>query len=131
MLLDTSGLLCCFDADENRHAAAAAYFDAAPIRVTYNYVLAEFVALCQARGLPRTAALEFATAIAADAQVELVWIDATIHDAAMQLLRSQLDKSYSRCDAVSFIVMQQRNMGAALTTDYHFSQAGFERLLPR
>jgi predicted nucleic acid-binding protein len=131
MLLDTSGLLCCFDADENRHSSAAAFYDGAPIRITHNYVLAEFVALCQARGLPRTAALEFATAIAEDPQVDLVWIDATIHEAAMQLLRSQLDKSYSLCDAVSFIVMQQRNITAALTTDHHFAQAGFERLLPR
>ena len=45
MLLDTSGLLCLFHAAERQHQAAVAFFDAAPIKITTNYVLAEFVAL--------------------------------------------------------------------------------------
>lgn len=54
MLLDTSGLLCCFDADDVRHAEAVANYQAAARRVTHSYVLAEFVApgrrvACRAR----------------------------------------------------------------------------------
>ena len=33
------------------------------------------------------------------------------------------------CDAVSFIVMDMLELGEALTTDKHFEQAGFRRLL--
>jgi predicted nucleic acid-binding protein len=131
VLLDTSGFLCCLDADESRHGAAARLYDAAVLRVTHNYVLAEFVALAQARRLPREDSLAFAAAVLADAEIETVWVDRAIHDEAMRLLQAQSDKSYSLCDAVSFLLMQQRGITDALTTDQHFDQAGFHRLLPR
>jgi|SRR3989304_5912602 len=102
MLLDTSGLVCCFDADDARHLAVVACYDGTKVRLTHNYVLAEFVALCQARGLPREAALSFATEILRDPDIEVVWIDSAAHEEAMRLLQNQLDKSYSLCDAVSF-----------------------------
>jgi len=129
MLLDTSRLLCCFDADDARHGDAVRHFDSALLRLTHNYVLAEFIALTQSRRLPREASLAFATDVTNDAEVEVVWIDPALHDEAMRLLQSQLDKAYSLCDAVSFLLMQQRNVVDALTTDRHFEQAGFRRLL--
>jgi predicted nucleic acid-binding protein len=129
MLLDTSGLLCCFDADEARHNDAVRYYEGANVRLTHNYVLAEFVALAQARRLPRTEALAFAADVVSDSDVTVVWIGPTIHEEAMRLLQSQTDKSYSLCDAVSFVVMRERGVLEALTTDRHFDQAGFRRLL--
>jgi predicted nucleic acid-binding protein len=39
------------------------------------------------------------------------------------------DKSWSLVDCSSFVVMQQRGIVEALTTDEHFEQAGFVRLL--
>lgn len=129
MLLDTSGLLCCFDADEQRHESAVYHYDSGLLRLTHNYVLAEFVALTQARRLPREASLTFVSSILLDPQVEVVWVDPAFHGEAMRLLHSQLDKSYSLCDAVSFVLMRQRSIGEALTTDSHFEQAGFRRLL--
>jgi len=104
-------------------------YDRASVRLTHNYILAEFVALCQARGLPRETSLNFATEVLRDPEIEVVWIDAAFHEQAMQMLRSQLDKSYSLCDAVSFLLMRQRDVLDALTTDHHFAQAGFQRLL--
>jgi len=106
VLLDTSGLLCCFDADEARHVDAVRFYDGAGLRLTHNYVLAEFVALAQARRLPREDSLAFAADVLADPEIETVWIDRAIHDEAMRLLRSQTDKAYSLCDAVSFQLMQ-------------------------
>ena len=47
----------------------------------------------------------------------------------MALLGTQIDKSYSLCDAVSFILMRDCRLIQALTTDRHFEQAGFQRLL--
>jgi len=52
MLVDTSGLLCCFDGDDARHDEAVVLFDRGTQRFTHNYVLLEFVALAQARRLP-------------------------------------------------------------------------------
>ncbi len=131
MLLDTSGLLCCFHADEMRHVRAVQLYDDAPVRITHNYVLAEFVALAEARNMPRPDSLGFAANVLVDPDVEVVWVDPLFHDQAMKLLQSQLDKTYSLCDAVSMVLMRQRGVLDALTTDYHFEQAGFRRLLPK
>ena len=129
MLLDTSGLLCCFDADDFRHGDAVRHYGTAPLRLTHNYVLAEFVALTQSRRLPRETSLDFAANVMADLEIEVVWVSIALHDEAMTLLKSQLDKSYSLGDAVRFVLMRQRNILDALTTDRHFEQAGFRRLL--
>jgi predicted nucleic acid-binding protein len=59
MFLDTSGLLCFHHRAEPQHADAVQLFKSAVLRLTHSYVLAEFVALAQARGLPRQAALSF------------------------------------------------------------------------
>jgi predicted nucleic acid-binding protein len=61
--------------------------------------------------------------------VEVVWVEESLHRAAMALLRERPDKSYSLCDAVSFVLMRGRFIGEALTTDHHFEQEGFVRLL--
>jgi len=44
-------------------------------------------------------------------------------------LTLRLDKTYSLCDSVSFVIMRQRQITEALTTDKHFEQEGFIRLL--
>ena len=97
--------------------------------VTHNYILAEFVALAQARHLPRKESLAFASDVLESPEIELVWVDQMLHNEAMSLLQSQLDKSYSLCDAVSVVLMRQRGLSDALTIDRHFSQAGFRRLM--
>jgi uncharacterized protein len=129
MLLDTSGLLCCFDADESRHVKAIELYAGTTFRLSHNYVLAEFIALADVRHMPRQSALGFAGEILKDADVDVVWVDRQLHDEAMKLLSAQLDKAYSLCDAVSMVLMRQRGIVDALTTDRHFEQAGFRRLL--
>jgi predicted nucleic acid-binding protein len=47
----------------------------------------------------------------------------------MDLLLARQDKTYSLCDAVSFVLMRQRHLTEALTTDHHFEQESFQRLL--
>lgn len=64
-----------------------------------------------------------------ESSIEVVWVDPDMHAAAVSLLRNRLDKSYSLCDAVSFILMRERGIADALTTDKHFEQEGFIRLL--
>jgi predicted nucleic acid-binding protein len=129
MLLDTSGLYCCVDADDTRHEEAVTLFDAAPRRVTHNYVLAEFVPLAVARGYPRAQAVAFAAAILEDPEIDPLWGAPDLHRAAMSLLQSQLDKRYSLWDAISFLIMRATGITESLTTDRHFEQAGFVRLL--
>lgn len=121
--------MCLFDRRDFRHADAQTLYDSAPARLTHSYVFAEFVALAHARGAPRAAALDYAFDLLSDPEVEVVWVGETLHRRALELLRTRLDKSWSLCDAVSIVLMQHSGVGDALTTDHHFEQAGFRRLL--
>ncbi len=129
MLLDTSGLLCYHHRDELHHGDAVTFFHAAPYLLTHSYVLAEFIALCQARGLNRAATLAFVADLIGNEDVEVVWVDELLNHAALSFLKSRLDKTYSLCDAVSLVLMRTRGVNEALTTDRHFEQEGFLRLL--
>jgi len=75
-------------------------------------------------------ALEFVVDLVDNPDIETVWVDEQLHREAMQLLLTRQDKGYSLCDAVSFILMRQRGITDGLTTDRHFEQEGFIRLLP-
>ncbi len=130
MLLDTSGLLCLIHGDEQFHAEARRAYHAAHHHLCHNYVLAEFVALAQVRGVPRRDALTFVLDLVANPDIATVWVDEAIHHEAMVLLEGRLDKTYSLCDAVSFVLMRKHKINEALTTDRHFEQEGFRKLLP-
>lgn len=129
MLLDTSGLLACLDVSEARRGKAVACYDSHASRLTHNYVLAELIALAQARRLPREPVIRFVGQLSADRDIDMIWVDRVLHHQAIALLTAQLDKTYSLCDAVSFVLMRSRNMQEALSTDHHFEQAGFSILL--
>lgn len=129
LLLDTSGLLSLFDKDDFRHQAAITFFANADVLLVTNYVLAEFVPLTLERGLSREKTLGFLQGLLLFPRVEVVWIDAPQHQEARRLLAARLDKGHSLCDAVSFVLMRERQINEALTTDKHFVQEGFVRLL--
>jgi len=61
--------------------------------------------------------------------VEVIHVDPQLDEQAWQLLAKRQDKDWSLVDCTSFVVMQQRGITEALTTDHHFEQAGFIRLL--
>jgi uncharacterized protein len=129
MLLDTSGLLSYFDDDDARHEDADTFFHAASARLTHAYVLAEFVPLCRKRRLNVETGLSFVVDLLNTPAVEIVWVEEWLHRAAITLLQERPDKTYSLCDAVSFLLMRTRRLTEALTTDRHFEQEGFVRLL--
>lgn len=129
LLLDTSGLLCLFDVADFRHTEAAEFFKQTNRLLITNYVLAEFIPLSQSRGFKRDDSLNFLIDLCQLPRLELIWVDKDLHNQAMDLLANRLDKNYSLCDAVSFIIMRERRLNEALTTDKHFRQEGFIKLL--
>jgi uncharacterized protein len=62
-------------------------------------------------------------------RLEVVWIDEYFHNKSVELIKNRQDKDYSLCDTVSFVLMRERKIIKALTTDKHFEQEGFVRLL--
>lgn len=129
MFLDTSGLLCLLSVREIHHQHAKELFTNSKASVSHTYVIAELIALATARGMPRKIVLEFITCLADVPEVELISVDKELHRQAMELLWNRLDKSYSLCDAVSFILMREKGISEALTTDHHFAQERFKNLL--
>jgi len=61
--------------------------------------------------------------------VDIIHIDESLDSKAWDLLVNRTDKNWSLVDCSSFVIMQENNISEALTTDHHFEQAGFVRLL--
>jgi uncharacterized protein len=129
MLLDTSGLLCLHHRGQPFFEIGQQFYRAARVRLTHSYILAEFSTLAVSRGVPRSAAIQFIIDLLSDPQIEVVWVAESLHLSALNLLQSRQDKTYSLCDAASFVLMRERNIHDALSTDRHFEQEGFRRLL--
>lgn len=130
MLLDTSGLLCFLHKDEPQHRRAVELLTSTNrVLLTHNYVLAELVALALVRGFSRSMVLSYTLELLSNSNVQIVWVDESLHREAMNLLLTRHDKTYSLCDAVSFMLMRRQAIMEALTTDKHFEQEGFTRLL--
>ena len=134
LFVDTAGWACLADRSEQYHAAAAVIYREAHRHrrqlLTTNYILAELVALLTSpKRIPRSGIIAFITAIKADSQIEVVHLDAALNEQAWQLLVDRQDKESSLVDCSSFVLMKQRGLVEALTTDHHFEQAGFIRLL--
>jgi predicted nucleic acid-binding protein len=77
----------------------------------------------------RAAAIGLLDSLEFDPTVEIVPATEDLCTQAFQLYRSRPDKEWGLTDCLSFVVMQERGLTTALTTDKHFVQAGFEALL--
>ena len=77
----------------------------------------------------RDAAVKLLIALEADPNVKIIPLSEEVYLRALKLYRERQDKEWGLVDCVSFVVMQERNIQDALTTDVHFRQAGFRVLL--
>lgn len=77
----------------------------------------------------RKAAVELLDALEQDPQVEIVSLSEVLYQQAFELFRNRHDKEWGLVDCASFVVMQERGLTEALTTDEHFEQGGFCPLL--
>lgn len=61
--------------------------------------------------------------------LEIIHVNEEHIDKGWELFKNRLDKEWSLTDCISFTVMRGRRINKALTSDHHFEQAGFEKLL--
>lgn len=73
----------------------------------------------------RKSAVELIDSMEEDETLIIVQVSEEIYNEAFKLFRSRLDKEWGFTDCISFVVMNQRGITKALTTDQHFQQAGF------
>lgn len=134
MFVDTSGWASLFVANEPYHAQAKGYLQTVLQNqqhlFTSNYIIAELVALlhsplCQSR----LQIFKIIDAIKTVPYVQILHIDAETDKASWDLCKSCQDKAWSLVDCTSFVLMERVNIQDVLTSDRHFEQAGFIRLL--
>jgi predicted nucleic acid-binding protein len=130
IFVDTSALLAFLDRDAARHEEVVASL-AGVFRersgVTHNYVLVETEALARRRlgsGVARRL-LEDVVPV-----LEIVWVDAELHAAAVTVHLRALRRRSSLVDQVGFELMRRRDISVALALDRDFVREGFQLLLP-
>ena len=77
----------------------------------------------------RIGAVQLLDALEADPNVGIVSLTDALYSQALTLYRARPDKEWCLVDCLSFVVMQERKISSALTTDLHFQQAGYRVLL--
>jgi hypothetical protein len=132
--VDTSGWGHLVDPAQAFHRQAAALYRQARQQgsrlVTTNYILTELVALLTSPvRVPRGRVIELISGLKTSPYVDIIHMDAQLDSQAWDLLVERPDKEWSLVDCASFVVMRQAGIAEALTTDRHFEQAGFIRLL--
>lgn len=134
--IDTSGWANAFDQRQPFHQTVVSTFQQLrqnrALIVTSNYVIAELVALLESpMRTPRSRIFTIIDTIKATPYLDVVHIDSATDTAAWSLCKSRPDKNWSLVDCSSFVLMERQNIQIALTSDRHFEQAGFTRLLKR
>ena len=77
----------------------------------------------------RVRAFQVIATLQASTLVDIIPASSQLFTAALALYRSRGDKDWGLTDCASFVVMSERGLSEALTTDDHFRQAGFRALL--
>jgi hypothetical protein len=132
VFLDAAYAIALSSPADQFHAAAVALAErlqASGARlVTTPAVLLE-IGNALARLRHRRAATQLLSSLCADPTVEIVPFSDQLFDQALKLFSTRQDKEWSLTDCLSFVVMKERGINQALTTDEHFQQAGFRILL--
>ena len=134
VFVDTSGWANLFVATESYHNQAKQWLIDSRQQnqnlVTSNYIITELIALLNSPlKVPRPQLFQYIDAIMTAPYLTLIHVDPDIHQEAWQLLKNRDDKNWSLVDATSFIIMKNLRIEIALTTDHHFEQAGFRKIL--
>lgn len=77
----------------------------------------------------RPAAIEILSSLESDPTVDIVSLSPELYSKAFILYKNRSDKEWGLIDCISFIVMKERGIKEALTSDEHFEQAGYRALL--
>lgn len=97
---------------------------------TTEAVLTEFLnALADKGPLVRAAAVEMVRVIMKNSQVTVIPQSQRTFGRSLALYEARPDKGYSLTDCGSMLLMRERRLSEALTTDRHFEQEGFIALL--
>lgn len=125
---DTFFYLALLDEAEPRHQRALVESRISRRIVTTEFVLLELGNAC-ARAEDHADFLTLVTGMRASPRVKIIPLASELFSRGLERMRERSDKNWSLTDCISFVVMEDEGLHAALTGDQHFEQAGFQALL--
>lgn len=126
---DTSYFLAFLGDHDEHHERAMAWARVLRAGVlTTEYVVVE-VANSLTKGADRALFADFYRGIRAENTMEIIPASTGLQDRGAKLFADRADKQWSLTDCISFLVMSDRGLHDALSTDRDFEEAGFRALL--
>jgi predicted nucleic acid-binding protein len=126
VFVDTSAILALLIASDVAHPSACRAFErlkeAEASLVTTSYVLVDTYALL-GRRIGMSAVADFRERFAP--LLEVIWVDAALHEQALDALLADGRSDSSLVDSSSFIAARQQQVDAVFAFDRHFEEAGF------
>lgn len=127
--IDTAYLLALVNTDDEFHEQAVQ----AQQRFRGKLLTTEYVLLEVLDGMTDGGQREVGAALVAsirrDPDTIVAPASSGLFDAGLRLFIQRPDKQWGITDCISFVVMRERGISEALTSDHHFEQAGFMALL--
>lgn len=132
VFVDTAAWLTLINKDDDLHPQAVAVRtrlqQKKPHLVTTDSIFLEVAdALSSARF--RAVTVSYLNRLRALSNLEVLPMSKSLLSQGWALYSNRLDQSWGLTDCISFVVMKQADITVAFTSDRHFEQAGFQRLL--
>lgn len=131
VFVDTACVVALLNSKDDLHETASSLFEDARAQgrlVTTRAVCLE-VGSFFAKPEHRRRASELLQQIEDAPDIDVLPINDALYHRALRLFGNRPDKKWSLTDCSSFVVMQERGITDALTSDHHFRQAGFVPLM--
>jgi uncharacterized protein len=132
VFVDTAGWIALINLNDNLHAPACKIMlrlrQEKNILVTTEFVFLELAdALCATHLRQQT--LTTINSMRQGGLVQVIPLSQTLFEQGLFLYSQRHDKDWGLTDCISFVVMRQEGITQAFTSDHHFEQAGFIRLM--
>ena len=130
--VDTSGWIALVNVSDSFHRRATEIYQL-KYKEGNRFVTHQGVMLEVGNGLSsvrlRPMAIGLKNKLKKSKRYEQISIDEELYEAGWKLYAERPDKDWGIVDCISFTLMQRQAITEALTTDKHFKQAGFIKLL--
>jgi uncharacterized protein len=132
VFVDTAAWIAILDSDDDLHSAAEEIWQDLR-RQKATLITTEFVLLEVADGFAapstREAIAAFMTNLRSIPLIQIIPVSSELLNRGLALYRARSDKGWGLTDCTSFVVMEEQQISEAFTSDRHFEQAGFTKLL--
>ncbi len=132
VFVDTAAWIALLNVRDILHADAKQSLTSLPRHgtrlVTTEFILLEVADALAAVGI-KARTITFLNKLRREPDLRIIPVDSSLLAEGWSLYGRRLDKEWGLTDCTSFVVMMREGIGEALTSDHHFEQAGFVKLL--